>query len=156
MPEYFQEFRNVELSTLYYLEQNLNTDWPGTTTVKTFKEIYHKDIDLPIVCAILDDTASDKREVGSTTLDHSHLLVIDIFSRSNGQRLDMANYITDKLALGWIHYDHSQASGGGFDRVENGRDMVTSFISNQKIDVGESVDTKDKYRHRITIRVRNS
>lgn len=154
MPDYFQTFRNIELSLLYYLETNLNTDWPGTTVIKTFKDAYHRDTSLPIVCVRLDDTASRKREVGSTTLDHEHLLIVDLFAKSAGQRLDMANYITDKLALGWVHYDHSNASGGTLDRTANGRDMVTSFITNQRLDVGESVDTKDKFRHQISIRVR--
>ena len=38
MPNYFSDTRNIELSLLYYLETNLNIDWPGTTVLKTFHQ----------------------------------------------------------------------------------------------------------------------
>ena len=107
MASYFQQNRNVELSTLYYLETNLATDWSDVTVVKTFKQVYAKNINLPIVCLRLADTASKRLEIGSKTLDDIYLIIIDIFANSDGMRLDLAYYIKDKLKDGWVHYDHS-------------------------------------------------
>lgn len=82
----FREARNVELSLLYYLEQNLAADWSGTTVVKTFKKVYARDTALPIVCVRLADTSTTRLEVGSDTLDNRYLLVIDIFVSDDGMR----------------------------------------------------------------------
>lgn len=158
MPSYFRQARNVELSLLYYLQTNLNTDWAGTTTAKTFKQVYAKDVNLPIVCVRLADTNSFRKEIGSTTLEDRYLLVIDIFSTSDGQRLDMADYIKTKLADGWVSYTHSHPSGDNtsLSRTSNGRDMVTEWINDGRVDIGQDVDEKDKFRHTISIRVRHS
>jgi len=157
MPSYFRISRNIELSLLYYLETNLATDWSGTTLCKTFKQVFTKNVSLPIVCVRLSDTASVRLEIGSNTLLNSHLLIIDIFARSDGQRLDMADYIKDKIKDGWVHYDHSHPSGSNttLTRVANGRDMVIDYVVDSKIDFGlDNVDEKDQFRHTISVRVR--
>jgi len=158
MPSYFRESRNVELSTLYYLETSLNTDWSGTTIVKTFKQVYADTVELPIVCIHLADASRKRQEIGSTTLDTRYLIAIDVFARSDSQRLDMGDYIVDKLKDGWVHYDHSHESGdnSSIARSANGRDYVTSIISDERVDIGDNADTKDKYRHSITVQVRKS
>lgn len=155
MPSYFRPSRNVELSLLQYLTTNLTTDWPGTTLAKTFKQVQAKNVDLPIVLVRLSDVQSTRREIGSTTLQDSHLLIIDIFSRNEGERLDMSDYIKNLLKDSWVHYIWSRPSGNPttMDKTASGRDFVNTFILDQKIDIGQSVDTKDKYRHSISIRV---
>lgn len=154
---YFRESRNTELSLLHYLKSNLDVDWPGTTVEKTFKKVYAKDVSLPIVCARLSDTQSTRREVGATTLENRYLLIIDIFANDDGQRLDMADYIKDKLKDGWVHYDHSRTSGTStLTQSANGRDWVAEFVSDSRLDFGDNVDQKDHFRHNISIRVRKS
>lgn len=155
---YFTQARNVELSLLDYLKSNLDSDWPGTTIEKTFKRVYAKDVNLPIVCVRLSDTNSTRKEVGATTLEDRYLLIIDIFATSDGQRLDMSYYIKDKLKEGWTHNDYSHSSGNNevLTATSNGRDFITDWIGDVKIDFGENVDTKDKFRQTISIRVRKS
>ena len=155
---YFRDSRNVELSLLYYLETNLNNDWSGITIVKTFKHAYATSVDVPIVCVRLADISTTRREIGATTLENRYLLIIDVFSRSDAQRLDLSDYIKDKLKDGWVHYTHSHPSGDNtsLDRVADGRDFITDFITDAKIDFGEGADEKDKYRQNISIRVRKS
>jgi len=155
---YFRESRNIELSLLSFLETNLNEDWSGITTVKTFKKAYSDDTSLPIVCVRLSDTNTTRREIGSTTLENRYLLIIDIFARSDAQRLDLSDYIKDKLKDGWVHYDHSHVSGDNtsLEQTANGRDFVTDFVMDARVDFGEATDEKDKYRQTISIRVRKS
>ncbi len=158
MASYFRESRNVELSLLYYLESNVPVAWQGATVVKTFKEAYAKNTVLPIVCARLAETTTERLEIGSTTLENRYLCIIDIFSRSDAQRLDMADYIKDLLKDGWVHYEHSHESGDkeNLVRTASGRDFVTDFITDSKLDFGEAADERDRYRHNISIKIRRA
>lgn len=155
---YFNVARNVELSFLYAIETWCNADWPGTTVLKTYSQVYASNINLPVVVANLDDTQTSRLEVGSTTLKDRYMITIDIFSTSDGHRLDFSYYLKDKLKDGIVHYDHSHVSGdpSTLSRVANGRDTVTQFLKDSKVELGETVDTKDKFRHNITVLVRNS
>ena len=154
---YFSTSRNVELSLLKYLEDSLNTDWPGTSTLKSFKQVYSKDVNLPIVCVRLADTSSTRLEVGNTTLDNRYLLIVDLFTRSDSQRLDMSDYLLNKLKDSWVHYTFSHTSGSPttLTTSANGRDTVTDFVGNSRLDFGETTDVKDKFRQTISIRIRH-
>jgi len=125
---------------------------------KSFKQVYAKDVELPVVLVRLSDTASTRLQIGANTLDNRYLLIIDVFNTSDGMRLDLSDYLLGKLKDGWVHYDHSHASGGAgtLDRSANGRDMVVDFLTNQRIDFGDTVDTKDKYRQTLSLRIRTS
>lgn len=159
MGQPFRTPRNVELSTAEYLDTNLASAWPGTTVLQTFAQVYAKSYDVPIVCVRLSDVQSSRLEVGSDALDERFLIVIDIFAKDDGQRLDLAAYIKGLLQTGWVNYEHSRVSGdttGALSKTVDGRCWVTQFVTDAKIDIGESVDTKDRYRHNISIRVRQS
>lgn len=155
----FTRTRDVELSLLFYLESSVNADWSDITVVKTFKQVYSTTIDLPIICVHLAETNPiNRQEIGSDTLEERFLLNIAIFSTSDGQRLDLADYITSKLSTGWTHYLHSHSSGSNTElsRVASGRDKVSAFITNEKIDPTDTIDPKDRHRHNITIQVKTS
>ena len=85
-------------------------------------------------------------------------MVIDIFATSDGQLIDLADYVKGKLATGWVHYDHSHASGqpATLVRDANGRDYVTEFINDSKIEIMGSSESKDSYRQNISVLVRKS
>lgn len=158
MPSYFTETRNVELSTLEYLETQLGTDWTNVTLEKTFKRVYSKDVSLPIVCVRLADTNNLRKEVGSTAFDNRHIIIVDLFTTSDGMRIDLADYIADKLKDGWDYKAYSHVSGDNsqITGVADGKIFVTEFIANGKIDFGENVDVKDRFRHTISVIVRKS
>jgi len=153
-----RESRNVELSCLYYLKTSFASDWNDITLVKSFKDVYTKTISLPIVCVSLIDKSNPALEIGSTTLDPRYLISVNIFARSEGQRLDLADYIVSKLKDGWVHYTHSHVSGDNttLDKTIDGRDQVTEFIGDSRLDFGNSADEKDLHRHIISLRVRKA
>jgi len=156
---YFTEPRNIELSTLEYLNTQIDASWSGVTVVKTFTQAYSKNINLPIVCVRLLDQSSSRLEIGSNTLDNRYGIAIDIFARSDGQRIDLANFILDKLKDGWVYYVFSHKSGdkSQLEKIADGRIQVTDFMENYRIDFGElEVDEKDRFRHFISVRVRKS
>lgn len=158
MASYFRQSRNCELSLLEHLKDNFAIDWSDIELCKTFKQVYAKDIDLPIVSVQLIETSTTRREIGANTLEDRYLIAINVFARSDAQRLDIADYIKSKLKDGWAHYDWSHPSGdnSNLTHTPNGRDYVTSFESDGRIDLVETTSSKDKYRHLITIEVRKS
>ena len=153
---WFSEKRNVELSTIQYLETELQASWTGITVVKSFTQAYDTGINPPIVSIYMTDTNNTRREVGSTALFSSYQIAIDIFAKSDGQRIDLSAFIVDKLKDGWVYYLYSHPSGSPqtLDRTANGRVYVSSFDTDTPIRFGETVDMKDKFRHSIIITVR--
>lgn len=153
MPNAFRETRDVELSTVYFLDTNITSDWSGITTVKSFTNAYKAS--LPVVAIRLLDTINNRKELGSTTYFNNYTIVIDIFADSDGLRLDLADYIMNKLKDGWIYYEHSQTSGSPetLTRVANGRLNIRRFVNNQKLDFGDDCDKYDRFRHFIQFEV---
>jgi hypothetical protein len=150
----FRETRNVELSTIYYLEQSIALDWTGITVVKSFTNAYKSA--LPIVCIRLTSPAPKRLEIGSTTLDFDYTISIDIFATDDGQRLDLADYIVNKLKDRWVYYVHTRGTGETLNKVASGGIMVKQFVSNLPIEFNENVDKYDQHRHFIQIVVRKS
>lgn len=156
MANIFKEARNVELSLIYYFQTNLTT-WTNINVVKSFKEVYAKDLDLPIIAVKLVDFNSEKREIASTTLIHSYPIIIDIFANSDGQRLDLTSSVMDLLQEGYVYYEHSHGSDKSvMIRTANGRVRIVDWVSNHRVDFGDTVSNKDKFRQTITIITRKS
>ena len=154
---YFRESRNVQLSAIYFIENCISNDWSGISVVKSFVNSYKEP--LPVICVDLPDTQNNWKEIGSTSLYNDYTINIDIFAKSHGQRMDLADYLIDKLKDGFTYYVHSQASGDPetLTRTADGRVFVHQFLSNQKLDFGtEGVDTYDLFRHFISIQVKKS
>lgn len=151
---YFTETRNTELSTIYYLETQINANWSGISIVKTFLSAY--DQTLPVVCIRLYDTTNTRLEVGSNTLWDTHTINIDIFATSDGQRIDLADFIIDQLKNGWAYYTHAHPVGDNtsLTRTEAGRVTVVNWNSNYRIDFGDEVANPDRFRHFIQVGVR--
>ena len=149
----FSKTRNVELSTLFFLETQLDASWTGIEVVKSFLSAYDKV--LPVVAIRLTDVITDRLELGSTTLDNIYTFVIDIFATSDGQRLDLGDFIMEELKTGWIYYTHSKVSGATtLDKVDAGRVTVSEFVNNSRIDFGDEVSNPDRFRQTITFNVR--
>jgi hypothetical protein len=158
MPSYFRESRDTELSLLFYLSQQFASDWSDINLIKTFHQAYSENYALPIVCVRLADTATTRLEIGANTLDNAYLLVCDIFGRSSAQSLDIADYVKEKLSLGWVYYEHSHQSGDNsvLERTANGKCYVTDFLSDSPVFIEGSDSPKDRYRHSISVRVKNT
>lgn len=152
----FSTRRCVELSSFEYLQTQLNANWTGVTTIKTFTQAYDTSVNPPIVCVRLDDTTETHKEIGSTTLLETYTLLIDIFARSHGQRLDLASFIIDQLKAGWQYKIFSHVSGNPeqLQSTASGRVSVQTFLQDGPVNFGENVDVKDKYRHVIAVAVR--
>ena len=149
MPSYFRRTRCVELSTLEYLERVIGNSWSGVTVIKSFQQAYDEAV--PVVCIRLLDTDSSNLEIGATTLRHSYTITIDIFAKSDAQRLDLADFIMDQLRVGWTYSDYAHNSGRtDIVATPNGRVTFEGITQNTKIDFGVAGDSQDRFRHFIS------
>jgi len=158
MPSYFRESRNVELSTLEFLETELAAAWSSVTVVKAFKQVYSKDTKLPIVCVRLSDSDISRKEIGSTALDTIFTILIDVFAKSDAQRLDLADFINQTLKDSWDYKEYSHVSGNNKQIIgtPNGKCFVPAWGPNNKVDAFANDEVKDRYRHLISIDVRKN
>jgi len=154
MSQYFTSTRNIELSTIDYLETSLNADWSGIAVVKGFTQAYKEK--LPVVAIRLLRTGSTRKEVGNYDLRNVYTLVVDIFATSDGMRLDVSDYILNKLKLGYPYYEFSKDSGNNQDLVktQNGRVNILEFLENTRVEFGTDVETHDRFRHTLSFNVR--
>lgn len=148
----FSTMRNVELSTIFYIETQINGSWSDIEVTKSFTSVYNKTV--PVICVQLTDIGSIRLEVGSTTLYNTYGFDIDIFAKHDGQRIDLAGFILDKLKDGWVYYTHTQTAGV-LNRTSAGRIRVNTFIQNSKLTFGDIVENPDRFRHLISFDVRN-
>jgi hypothetical protein len=145
--QYFGKARNVELSTVYYLETQIDGSWDNVSVVKTRPDAT-KDA-LPVVAISLFDESPNRFEIGSTTLWEEFFIKVEIFARSDGQRLDLAEFVKNQLNTIWTYYTHAHASGDNstLERTDAGKVTFTRFLQHTKIDFGEDVDVYDRHRH---------
>lgn len=147
---YFSQDRNVELSTLYYIETAVANDWSNVSVIKTFPN-YDK-LQVPVIAIRLLSIDSSRYEIGNRSLSDNYTFTVDIFAKSDGQRIDLASYIKNKLSDNWTYYQHSHVSGDpdSFNRIDAGKILWKEFINNTKVDFGDGASTYDKFRHSIT------
>lgn len=151
--KHYRQSRNVELSTLKFVQDNLALDWTDVNLVKTFTQLEKKAS--PVICVMLNETDYDRKELGNTAFRPTYIFTIDIFAKSDSQRIDLSDYIMDTLNPGWAYYEVSQSSGSNRTLVytDAGRVRIDSIIDNVKVNLGEMGDVKDKYRQSIVLSV---
>ena len=156
MDSYFRERRNVELSTLDFFTTQINANWTGITVVKSFAQSYKSP--RPVVAIILAEIESKRREIGTTTLDHTYLLRFDIFAKSDGQRQDLSDFMLSTIQDGWTYstYTKNPANAEALIATTAGRVNLVRVNSDLKLDFDEDGDVYDKYRHYIECTVRVS
>lgn len=153
---YFGQLRNVELSTIYFLETQINADWTGISTIKAKKNGVA--VDPPVVTVKVISVFPKLKEIGSRTLENTYNIVVDIYASSDGQKLDLAQYIESKIILDWTYYIHSQESGnpGVLNRVSNGKVSWQNFTQHTSLDFVDTVDKADRFRYVLAFNVRVS
>ena len=120
--------RNIEASIIDYLKAQLAIDWSGVGCEKTFARIY--DISLPSVCVRCETTVHNPAQVGDNSTWRNPLILIDIFCTSDGQRLDLKDYIIEKIKAGCPYYDYVIANGTVQSKTQNGRIRVLNIEEN--------------------------
>lgn len=148
-------YRNIEYSFVDYITAQLTADsWSGVSVAKNYKLV--EDGALPVIVVNMLSSNPKRREVGSLTLTEEPTVVIRIFALNDGQRLDLAKWLIDKLSLNVIpFYTYTIVSGSVTDKTANGYISVLRFNENRKEYDGETdLEPEDRYRHKISIDIR--
>ena len=152
----FSKYRNVELSTVYFFDTQITANWTGVTVVVGFPNL-NASSQLPIVSIRVPQVNADFLEIGSRTMEDVYTVIIDVFAKSNAQRLDLTQFIQDKIILDCTYYTHSRTSGQDdtqITRTSAGRVKFNGFVQNQKLDFGDDVDFFDRFRQIISYNCR--
>lgn len=159
----YRESRNVEASLIQYIEEQLVAgSWTNITVILGFDRAYEIPIDKnnasAIIAVRLQNTEHDKIEVGSNSTVRLPTTFIDIFSSSDGQRLDLKDFLVSVLKDGFPYYEYTITNGAISDKTLNGRlgvDNIADTKLNFNSDKSE-LSKHDRYRHLLQLDLRFS
>lgn len=150
----YRQSRNIEASLIDYIKAELEeANWTNINVEKTFAKVYS--ISLPTVCIRVGDTAHPKIEVGSEATTRTVQVFIDIFASDDGMRLDIKDFIVEKIKGGCIYYDYVISGGNVQSKTANGRIRVMDIDDsgvNFEMDK-DKLDPHDRYRSLITLSI---
>jgi hypothetical protein len=148
----FRKTRNVELSVVQFVEEAIAASWSGITVVKSFVQAYN--VPLPVICVRMSDIYTGRLEIGSQTLAQEYTISVDVFASSDGQRLDLVDFLTESIKAGMDYYEYSSVSGSEtLSKTKTGKVRIVSFDSSSKIDPSPSSVEQDKFRHYLSFTV---
>lgn len=150
----YRQSRNIEASVIDYLNAELVlANWTNVTVEKSFARVY--DIELPVVCVRISDTIHNLVEVGSNSTQRVPVILIDIFGKDDGNRLDLKDFVVEKIKKGCPYYQYTINNGQVQTKTQSGRITVLSLrdtLVNLNVDKAD-LDIHDRYRTTITMTV---
>lgn len=152
----FGKYRNVELSAIYFFDTQIQANWTGVSVVVGFPNL-NAASQLPVVSVRVPSVNSDFLEIGSRTMEDVYTIIIDVFAKTQAQRMDLTQFLEDKIVQDFTYYTHSRTSGQSdsqITRVAAGRVTFTGFVQNQQLDFGEDADKFDQARQVIAFNCR--
>jgi hypothetical protein len=146
--------RNIEASLVDWLTSKLQDDgWKGIRVEKVFAEIYKGKLPCILVQANLIDPK--KLEIGSRTWLKTFEVNIKIFADSDGIRLDLSDWLLDKLEDDIDYYVYTVTDGVVSNKVLNSKIVILSILRHEKeLTNTENLELEDKYRHITTFTCR--
>jgi len=145
--------RNTEASIVDFLKTSFQADWGSNNVEKSFAQIY--EIDLPSICVRAGVSTHTPVEVGSNSTWRTVLVSIDIFATSDGQRLDIKDWLISKVKNGINYYNYTISNGVVQSKTLAGRINIRK-IEDEPLNFDtekDELDTHDKYRHLITLTI---
>ena len=149
----YRTSRNLEATIIQYIEDQLAGDWTNVAVEKTFAKV--EPSNLPVICVRVGVTEHTRAEIGETSTHRTANILLDIFAKSDGQRLDLKDFLIEKLKNGLPYYEYTIINGKIQDKTQNGR---INILTIDDVPVDFDVDKNelgvtDRYRHLITLLV---
>jgi len=146
--------RNVEASLKDYITEELQTDgWTGIFVELIFKEIYGGKF--PSILINVSERPDARREIGSDSLNRYVNIELRIFANDDGQRLDLSDWLLEKIMSGVPYYIYTIAGGGISQKNLAGRISALELTVNRKELANTDTTAKeDRYRHLLAFRCR--
>jgi len=149
----FRMSRNIEASLIDALTTGLAADgFSGIHVIKVFKQVYGGKF--PSILVNVSNNPSTMREIGSSTLFDDREVTFRIFAESDGQRLDLADWLTEEI-LANITYKTYTTVNGVATGTSAGKICTVRITENKKeLANSEKVAEKDRFRHIIRADIR--
>lgn len=154
MEPLYRTYRNLEYSIQKRLQELLDTSFSSPTIPVRVGKKFKDDWTLPTVAVYWNNAPIERLGIGEHRWIETNTIIIDIFAKGEGLKLDLASLIVQGLRDGFDYYEVSKDPGDQSQLVETlcGTFHVT-IIGNDPVTLGDNVDLRDRYRHRITILV---
>lgn len=108
------------------------------------------DYTLPMIQVYHDSNPSNQRlTIGSNRRDTRYLVIIDIRSNNDTNRLNLTDFVIDTINDGFEFYEYT-ANGENPTKTQKGY-VGFDFISNQHLSLGDDAPIYDQCRQRISI-----
>lgn len=144
--------RNIEASIIQFIEEALASGgWSNISVEKSFARVY--DNAPPVVCVRVSDTDHDHTGIGEVTTTRKPFVLIDIFAKSDGQRLDLKDFLFSALKNGIPYFEYETSGNTISKKIENGRLRVLT-IDDTEVNLGTdkaSLAVIDRYRHLLSL-----
>jgi hypothetical protein len=146
--------RNVEASVVDYLVTQLaSAGWTGVRVEKGFVQAYGGT--LPCITVDVFDRPDSRREIGSNTLSKFITLELRVFATSDGNRLDLNDWLTELIMAGIPYYEYIISSGVVSGKTLKGMINVIDIKTNRKELINlENLSLEDKFRHILSLNCR--
>jgi len=150
--------RNLEASIIEHLKDHLAiAQWDDVIIEKSFSRIYglqmSENSKQAAICVRASDTNRKRIEIGSDAMLRSQLILLDVFATSDGQRLDLVDFLGSILIGGIPYYNYNIFNGVVMERVQHGVIRVLT-LEDKPVQFGvdkSSLDVQDRYRHLISL-----
>ncbi len=143
--------RDIEASLVDFLKPLFLADWGIDRIEKTFKNV--KGINLPMLVLRAGETDHTKAEVGDTATIRTTQVLIDIFANSDGQKLDIKDWLINNIKDGCPFLEHTVVDGEVDSTVLFGRIRVLT-IEDTPVDFGiqkDDLEIPDRFHNLVTL-----
>ena len=157
---FYRPSREIEYSLIQFLTEYFkNENWTNVTIEKTFNRAYSQamkmDTGAAVICVRCSSTNRKRFELGNDNLLRSQLVLIDVFATSDGQRMDLVDFIIDTIKGGFPYLEVQTEKAQVTSEIETGRVTINS-IDDVPVNFNtdkSNLDLSDRFRHLITLSV---
>jgi len=150
--------RNIEASVKTWLEEELEDyGWKCRVELE-FSEAYRTALPLPCIVINADDNPDKRIEIGSNQLSNYFNIEFRIFATGNGQRLDLRDWLRDKVMEGIPYYEFVIDNDNNTIQSNSplaGRISIIEIIQNRReLRNTDNTDQRDRSRHLLSFSTR--
>jgi len=150
----YRASRNYETSTKDFLTTQINANFTGVNVYRGFGEVSGNS--LPCVTVKRGLITHGRVELGSFSTRREVLLLIDVFANSEGQLLDLTDYIVSQLKKSWDYNTYTVTNGVSSSTTTGKINCISLTDTILNLGMNKSdLDKVDRYRSLISISVSN-
>ena len=150
----YRTYRNLESSLADHLQTELDAQFSSPKIQIRVGKTFNSNWKLPVVAVFWDSAPAVKLGIGENRWIENNTMIIDIFSTSEGLKLDLTSCVIQALREGFDCHILAKDPGDQSQVIKTPNGSVhVSILSNSALALGDNVDKRDKYRQRITITV---